>query len=205
MSLKKFVLGLIVTGISVLAVGKLAQAQPDPTESALPAGEYAWTIDVRCITDELCKAAFGGESPIPVWWDSFSFAGHITSDGEMMSYSGADTFRGRAGAGPAGACDAPFETPFSGVCIFGEKGEAYVKTSENPSPILNGKPSIWIRNAILYSPRPGGENYTTPCPCGSEGEDEMTPAAPGTYTTQDFFGGKKPVGVSLNVQLVKLP
>jgi hypothetical protein len=205
MNLKKIMLGLTVTVIATLAVGKLAHAQQDGEESALPAGEYAWTIDVRCITEELCKAAFGGESPIPPWWDSFSFAGHITSDGETMTYSGADVFRGRAGAGPAGACDAPFETPFSGVCIFGEQGEAFVKTSENPSPILQGKASIWIRNATLYQPRADAENYTTPCPCGPEGEDEMTPATPGTYTTKDFFGGKKPVGVSVNVQLVKLP
>ena len=194
---------MLIAIFAVLGILTSSRAQPNP--NALPAGEYAWTIDLRCVTEELCKAAFGGESPIPSWWESFSFVGHINSDGNTMTYAGADVFRGRAGAGAEGACTAPFETPFSGVCIFGEKGEAFIKTSALPSPVLNGKPTIWIKNALLYSPRISGENYLTPCPCGVEGEDEQTPATPGTYTTKDFFGGKKPVGVSLNVQLVKLP
>jgi hypothetical protein len=198
--MKKFVLIILMTALGFLISGR---AQQNP--NALPAGEYAWTIDLRCVTEELCKAAFGGESPIPAWWESFSFAGHIKSDGNTMTYAGADVFRGHAGAGADGACDAPFETAFSGVCIYGEKGEAFINTSALPSPILNGKPTIWIKNALLYSPRSSGENYVTPCPCGPEGEDEQTPATPGTYTTKDFFGGKKPIGVSLNVQLVKLP
>ncbi len=174
------------------------------TESALPVGEYAWTIEVRCATVDFCKTAFG-ESPMPVWWESFSFIGHISSDGQKMTYYGADIYRGRPLAGPKGMCDAPFEKPFSGVCIFGEKGEAFVKISALPSPLLNGKPTIWIRNAFLYSPRPGAANYVTPCPCGPEGEDEQTPAMLGTFSTEDFFGGQKPAGVTVLVQLVKLP
>lgn len=189
----------------IAVLGLLVSSRAQQTPNALPAGEYAWTIDLRCVTEELCKAAFGGESPIPAWWESFSFIGHINSDGNTMTYAGADVFRGHASAGAEGACDAPFETPFSGVCMYGEKGEAFIKTSALPSPVLNGKPTIWIKNALLYSPRISGTNYVTPCPCGAEGEDEQTPASPGTYTTKDFFGGKKPIGVSLNVQLVKLP
>ena len=194
---------LIVLGLFISSrAQETAQAQ---NTQALPAGEYAWSIDLRCVTEDLCKAAFGGESPIPPWWESFSFAGHISSDGTKMTYSGADIFRGRSGAGPEAACELPFEHPFSGQCIYGEHGEAFIKTSSLPSPVLNGKPTIWIRNALLYQPRSNAENFVTPCPCGPEGEDQQTPAIPGTYTTKDFFGGKKPIGVTLNVQLVKLP
>ncbi len=75
--MKKLVLIALVAALG-LVVSSRAQQNPN----ALPAGEYAWTIDLRCVTEERCKAAFGGESPIPAWWECFSFAGHINSDGK---------------------------------------------------------------------------------------------------------------------------
>ncbi|GMA15233.1 hypothetical protein E5F05_01300 (plasmid) [Deinococcus metallilatus] len=187
--------------LASLGGGAGSQAQPP---QALPAGEYAWTIEMRCETEALCVAAFG-QPVLPPWWESFSFFGHIHSDGRTMTYIGSNIFRGRPGAGPEDACDEPHVKPFSGMCIYGEKAEAFLRTSGFPDGVLKGKPTIWARNSLLYAPRANSQNHVIPCPCGPEGTETPTLATPGTLTTQDFFGGRTPRGVTMLVQLVKLP
>lgn len=173
-------------------------------EWALPAGEYAWTIEMRCETEALCAQAFGAPILAP-WQESYSFVGHLSSDGKRMSYYGANIYRGRPGAGPEGACDDPHATPFSGLCIFGERADAFLRISALPGP-LYGQLTIWVKNSLLYSPRSDGDNHVLPCPCGPEGIETPTPGVPMTLSTRDFLSGAEPpAGVTMAVQLVKLP
>lgn len=173
---------------------------------ALPAGEYAWTMEFRCVTHEACIEAFGFPILAP-WQESYTFAAHLTSDSTRMRYRGASVYRGRAGAGAAGACEDPNLVPFSGTCVFGESAEAFiVRDPAYPPSELAGRPLLWVRNALLYSPLLDGSNRAVPCPCGPDGEPTPTPAALETLSTDYFAHGRPvPAGVELTVQLVKLP
>lgn len=174
--------------------------------SALPAGEYAWSMDFRCVTHESCVEAFGFPLLAP-WQESFTFAAHLTSDGKRMHYTGANIYRGRAGAGELGNCEDPGAIPFSGVCVVGETAEVFVMLEPaNPTSPSSGRPWLWVRGALQYAPLSTGGNRVIACACGGDGVATPTIALPGTLDTAFFAGGREvPEGVEMTVQLVKLP
>lgn len=174
--------------------------------SALPAGEYAWTMEFRCPTHEDCVEAFGFPL-LPPWQESYTFVAHLTSDGERMSYSGANVYRGRAGAGEVGVCEDPNRVPFAGTCVFGESAEAFVRLDPTyPPDRLAGRPLLWVRNARLYAPLPDGGRRSLPCTCGFEGLPTPTLALLNTLHADYFAAGRAvPPGVAFTVQLLRLP
>ena len=173
---------------------------------ALPAGEYAWTMEFRCETHEACIETFGFPL-LPPWLESYTFAAHLTSDGTRMSYGGANVYRARESTGRKAVCEDPTNVPFEGTCVFGETAEAYVLfvPTDPPGPMA-GRPLLWVRNAQLFVPLPDGSNWSLPCTCGAQGIATPTPAVPDTLYAEDFVDGRVvPPGVVLTVQLVKLP
>lgn len=172
---------------------------------ALPPGEYVWTMEFRCVTHEACIETFGFALMAP-WQESYTFIGHVTSDGVTMSYRGASVFRGRAGAGDDATCQDPNNVPFAGTCVFGESAEVFVKSAD-PEAVGTSVavPLLWVRNATLVSPQLDGDNRSLACTCEIEGVPTPTPAIIGTLHAADFAGDREvPAGVELTVQLVKV-
>lgn len=172
---------------------------------ALPAGEYAWTMDFRCPTPEECREAFGvrllheGE-------ESFTFVAHLISDGTRMTYRGASVRRAASGAAGLPGCGGVSAPGAASVCVTAESGEAYVLAATSyPLAALAGEPLLWLKAPGLNGYAADGEELAGVCACGAEGLATPTPALPGTATADVMAtSGTLPPGVALTVQLVKL-
>lgn len=174
--------------------------------SALPAGEYAWTMEFRCDTYEACLDTFGFPL-LPPWQTGFTFVAHLSSDGYRMHYTGANVYRGRDGADEPHTCEDPMNVAFSGTCVAGETAEVFVVFDPSyPATELVGRPWLWVRNANQFMPLATGGHTILPCACGPDAVATPTIAVPMTLGTEFFAGGREVLpGVELTVQLVKLP
>lgn len=174
--------------------------------SALPAGEYAWTMEFRCDTYEACLDTFGFPL-LPPWQSGLTFVAHLSSDGYRMHYTGANVYRGRDGVDEPHTCEDPMNVAFSGTCVAGETAEVFVVLDPSyPATELVGRPWLWVRNANQFMPLASGGHTIVPCACGPDAVATPTIAVPMTLGTEFFAGGREVLpGVELTVQLVKLP
>lgn len=188
---------------------------------ALPAGEYSWTMDLRCTTSEACATAFGA-GPLPDGEESFTFVARLWSNGTRMRYSGASVARGAAWAAAGAACGIwssvggqslaaapsdPEAAATDGVCLSEESGEAFVLAAPtHPLAALVGRPLLWLKAASHDQPAGGVPGALVACGCGvAGGLATPTVAVPGPANA-DYHadGGRLPPGVQLTVRLVKV-
>lgn len=176
--------------------------------SALPPGDYAWTMDFRCASPQACLEAFGADL-LRDGEESFTFVAHLTSDGTRMTYRGAAVVRGSGDAAAGGGCPevgAGSSAAGRAVCVMATNGEAFVlRATTHPLEPLAGMPLVWVTGPDLRDLV--GAGTIGACECGGPGGMATpTVALPGTVHADYYANGRRlPPGVELTVQLVKLP
>lgn len=169
---------LTIGSASVLALALGAELAPAALAEYGPLAVYQTTFSMNCNNPSVCGPNLGG------FWGWAVFNSDGTADAQL---TGCDHMQG---GGPAAGAQ-HFSSDVSG-------------TAQNPGWYIGPNGNFWINNETdTFTGRTGGQPQTITI--GSEAVDTGIPATPGHWNVATLLGFKAPPGLSIQIQVTKIP